>query len=362
MGNKQACCFAPSSKDGGRKYNREEMYQPSRATEESQMLQVPQSGANVAAVPHISEREPEENDCDPSNNPYAKPLFATRSEIEVQKNNKRRSQLIFTSEGQHRHIDETGQLRKFSSCSTIFIDDSTVSQPNLKNTIKAVALAIYFHIKNRNKSRNGQEPRTLIIFDEKKFPLSKEPVQDDYNKRDPEHKTIYRFVRNLFNAAQLTSECAIVTLVYLERLLTYADIDIMPANWKRIVLGAILLASKVWDDQAVWNVDFCQILKDIAVEDMNELERQFLEALQFNINVPSSIYAKYYFHLRELADAHDLVFPLEPLSKERALKLEALSSVCEDKLKLWSKSNHHRSGSLDGGKPSRRTSSKAILS
>lgn len=54
----------------------------------------------------------------------------------------------------------------------------------------------------------------------------------------------------------------------------------------------------------------------------NELERQFLELLQFNINVPSSVYAKYYFDLRSLAEANNLSFPLEPLSRERAHRLE----------------------------------------
>ncbi|XP_053796530.1 cyclin-Y isoform X5 [Vidua macroura] len=237
-----------------------------------------------------------------------------------------------------------GQLRrKYSSCSTIFLDDSTVSQPNLKYTIKCVALAIYYHIKNRDT-----DGRMLLdIFDENLHPLSKSEVPPDYDKHDPEQKQIYRFVRTLFSAAQLTAECAIVTLVYLERLLTYAEIDICPANWKRIVLGAILLASKVWDDQAVWNVDYCQILKDITVEDMNELERQFLELLQFNINVPSSVYAKYYFDLRSLAEANNLSFPLEPLSRDRAYKLEAISRLCEDKYKDFRKAAKKRSVSAD---------------
>ncbi|XP_060050015.1 cyclin-Y-like protein 1 isoform X3 [Erinaceus europaeus] len=158
-----------------------------------------------------------------------------------------------------------------------------------------------------------------------------EKVPEEYFKHDPEHKFIYRFVRTLFSAAQLTAECAIVTLVYLERLLTYAEIDICPTNWKRIVLGAILLASKVWDDQAVWNVDYCQILKDITVEDMNEMERHFLELLQFNINVPASVYAKYYFDLRSLGDDNNLNFLFAPLSKERAQNLEAISRLCENK-------------------------------
>lgn len=178
-----------------------------------------------------------------------------------------------------------GPLKKSSSCSTIFLDDSTVSQPNLKNTIKCVALAIYYHIKNR-----ATATQLLDIFDEKMNPLTvrvvcfvacevvpfnntckrfqRDPVNAEYNKYNPEHRQIYRFIRTLFNAAQLTAECAIITLVYLERLLKYAEVDITPGSWKRITLGAILLASKVWDDQAVWNVDYCQILKDLTVEDM----------------------------------------------------------------------------------------------
>lgn len=54
--------------------------------------------------------------------------------------------------------------------------------------------------------------------------------------------------------------------------------------------------------------------------------------LQFNINVPSSVYAKYYFDLRSLAEDNELAFPAEPLSKERAKKLEAMSRVFEDKI------------------------------
>lgn len=56
----------------------------------------------------------------------------------------------------------------------------------------------------------------------------------------------------------------------------------------------------------------------------NEMERHFLELLQFNINVPASVYAKYYFDLRSLADDNNLSFLLEPLSKERAQKLEVM--------------------------------------
>lgn len=52
------------------------------------------------------------------------------------------------------------------------------------------------------------------------------------------------------------------------------------------------------------------------------MERNLLQILQFNTNVPSSVYAKYYFDLRANAGGNELSFGLEPISKEQALKLE----------------------------------------
>uniref|UniRef100_A0A3B4EQC9 Cyclin-like domain-containing protein n=1 Tax=Pygocentrus nattereri TaxID=42514 RepID=A0A3B4EQC9_PYGNA len=316
MGNTTSCCVSSSPKLRRNAHSRLEPYRPEPE------LSREDTGCNLQ---HISDRENIDElnmEYNPSDHPRASTIFLSKSQTDELHN------ILFMNHHDIRH------LRKYSSCSTIFLDDSTVSQ---KTNISIIFCCF-----------RDVDGRTLLdIFDEKLHPLSKSEVPADYDKHDPEQKQIYRFVRTLFSAAQLTAECAIVTLVYLERLLTYAEIDICPANWKRIVLGAILLASKVWDDQAVWNVDYCQILKDITVEDMNELERQFLELLQFNINVPSSVYAKYYFDLRSLSEANNLSFPLEPLSREKAQKLEAISRLCDDKYKDLRKAAKKRSVSAD---------------
>lgn len=52
-----------------------------------------------------------------------------------------------------------------------------------------------------------------VDWPQSSFGKQREKVPDDYSVVDPEHKLIYRFIRMLFSSAQLTAECAIVTLV-----------------------------------------------------------------------------------------------------------------------------------------------------
>ena len=109
---------------------------------------------------------------------------------------RKRSQMHLASS---RSSGELRVIKKSSSCSTIYIDDSTVSQPNLKNTIKVVSLAIYYNVKNRTSNQ------VLYIFDKKTHPLTRDWVQSDCNCYNPEHRQIYKFIRTLFNLAQLTA-------------------------------------------------------------------------------------------------------------------------------------------------------------
>lgn len=56
---------------------------------------------------------------------------------------------------------------------------------------------------------------------------------------------IYEFIKTLFNKAQLSSECSLVCLIYVERLMETARVPLLPGTWKPVLLCGLLLASKV---------------------------------------------------------------------------------------------------------------------
>ncbi|XP_016785262.1 cyclin-Y-like protein 1B isoform X2 [Pan paniscus] len=251
---------------------------------------------------HISDQEMPKNFA--SDRPRESTLFLRKYQMSVQE--KRSSSHLY-------YIPPWHLDRKYSSCSTILLDNSTASQPDLRHTLERYA------------------NRSLAIFEEPIHPLSQEKLPGKSFKHDPKRNCIFRYFCTLFQVIKVTAPCAIIALVYIERLLTSANIDLCPTNWKKIVLGTMLLASKVWRNHGLWSVDDSQNPKDTAVENMSKMEKCFLELLEFNIHVSASVYAKYYFDLRALANDHDLYFLFSFLHKDKAQKLEAMSRLCEHK-------------------------------
>ncbi|XP_066201536.1 cyclin-Y-like protein 1 [Saccopteryx leptura] len=129
-------------------------------------------------------------------------------------------------------------------------------------TYDSVSKAIYDLIKDRLADRS------MDIFDERFYPLTKEKFPLDYFKKDPRCFDIEMFVCLVFCAMLLTAECAIYTAVLLKRLVTSAEINICPKNWRRLVGAAAYLACKVSGDQNALDMNYVQETVGISIKDM----------------------------------------------------------------------------------------------
>jgi len=158
----------------------------------------------------------------------------------------------------------------------------------------------------------------------------------------PSFDEVTKFYRDIFYKAQMESDSIIMSLIYIERLVKKTGGKLRPRcdNWRSLLFSCMILSSKVWDDLSMWNVDFSQSCPPgvaFSLQRINELELAVLNALSFQVKVPASEYAKYYFLLRSMLIKSglggDKVIALDPLDVMTARQLQQVSSQFEN-LKL----------------------------
>ena len=114
-----------------------------------------------------------------------------------------------------------------------------------------------------------------------------------YEERHPEKQEIMKFIRNVMDMMQLTTECIVIGLIYLELVMLTGKIEIRDNNWKPLVFTATLLASKFWEDIIWYNVDFVENLKIYSLRSINRMESEFLSLCDYNIYVSAEKYEEY---------------------------------------------------------------------
>lgn len=236
---------------------------------------------------------------------------------------------------------------KPNSTSSLYIT-STLNNPDQDELVKCVAIFLHNRIKEGHleqyKAKESEE-----IFLESLHPINNDKID---SKKVPTFDLVFNFLNNIYRAERLAPECLVMTLAYMDRMLQSTSIRMHACNWRRLVLAALILASKVWEDQAVWNVDFLSVFPLVSVKDLNALEREFLKVLNYNVGMKASEYAKYYFDLREKSTEGKFE-SVKQLTQEEAEKLEANSLGLQNK----SKSSLKRTTSSD----SLKTKSKPVI-
>lgn len=78
---------------------------------------------------------------------------------------------------------------------------------------------------------------------------------------------------------------------------------------------------------------------DISIKEINELERIYLNFLDYKLHINGSEYAKYYFILRTFSEKINVKFPLKPMPLKQVLELGKKAKKAEDSISKESKKN-----------------------
>ena len=117
----------------------------------------------------------------------------------------------------------------------------------------------------------------------------------------PEPQTIFDFMADIIILTKMEKEVVVLSLIYIERLIFNTGLLLTSRNWRRIVLTSMIIASKIWDDNSFENGHFSQVFANLGVNEINTLERIFLELINYKVFVKQSEYFKYLMMIKIIA-------------------------------------------------------------
>ncbi|OZJ06149.1 hypothetical protein BZG36_01044 [Bifiguratus adelaidae] len=218
-------------------------------------------------------------------------------------------------------------IAKSNSTSSLLTVDATLSKGNVNRTGRCVTDVLYGLICEAHEKKTFASDDVLMHKDPNSV--------RNYDKAQTQWHEINDQLMYVFECGELKAECAVITLVYIERMLKQTGFALFDANWRLALLGALLLAVKVWDDCAVYNIDFVVLFPEIGVKYMNKLERWYIASLDYDVSVKSSVFAACYFRLREIGSKAKEQDPNIKRATTRSQKLlEDLDSSDEESFQI----------------------------
>jgi len=207
---------------------------------------------------------------------------------------------------------------KYNSTSSLYID-STITRPCIDEIIFCVSIVIHDRIEEGERALQA-EPTMESRLPES-FNMKSKPLLAQLASAEATEDTIFQAIKSIYSIAEFSAECLVISLLYIERLRSLTGLHLLMSNWQPILLAAMIVAQKVWDDKSLLNVDFSLICSAYSLKDINKLEKQFLELVQYNVSISASLYASYYFELRTLCEKAERDFSLKPLSEAQQTTL-----------------------------------------
>lgn len=104
---------------------------------------------------------------------------------------------------------------------------------------------------------------------------------------------IYQYLERIHKYASCSNECFVLALIYIDRLIQRNNFLLTELNVHRVVLVAILLAAKFFDDAYYNNAYYAKVGGVHTTAELNGLEVDFLFRIHFSLRVTPELFQTY---------------------------------------------------------------------
>jgi len=140
--------------------------------------------------------------------------------------------------------------------------------------------------------------------------------------------SILQYLERIYKYASCSTECFILALIYIDRLIQKHNFLLTELNVHRVVITSVLLAAKFFDD-AYYNNAYYAKVGGVLVSEMNGLEVEFLFRINFSLHVKPEEFAKYQAELVSHAVGPDLERDVACTSTYKSQPVETPAEVSQ---------------------------------
>ena len=285
------------------------------------------------------------------NNPNIKKVDISLKDIPNDDNN------ISNPEKNKNNNIETNQNISDEKTKINFSTQTNVTNINQKIKIKEYSNNINNIVPLQNNNKNNEHEEIEIVESDyiididtveklKNYFLRQSEIFDDnfnYNLMQvvsrkyitaPDPQIIFDFCADILVLTKMEKEVLILSLIYLERFIFNTGVLLTSRNWRRMLFIALIIASKIWDDNSFENKHFAQIFSTLKVGEINLLEGVFMNLINYNVFVSQKEYFEYLFMIKSLAlkynyNGRNII----PVSIEGSLRLQEYAEEMQNRMR-----------------------------
>ena len=232
----------------------------------------------------------------------------------------------------HPNINQKINLKEFSTNTTNTIPSPNIKKNNEHEDLEIIESDYIIDIDTVEKLKTYFLKQSEIFDDNYNYNLMQIINRKYIIAPDPQ--TIFDFCADILVLTKMEKEVLILSLIYIERFIFNTGILLTSRNWRRILFIALIISSKIWDDNSFENTHFAQIFNSLKLGEINLLEEIFLNFINYKVFVTQKEYFEYLLMIKNLVlkysyNGRNII----PISVEESLRLQSYTEEMQNRMR-----------------------------